>query len=143
MDMLKFEAKARGSCLGLFDQCIARGLRQEDKAAVIAEIRVPELGVRIELQWPNNESIEVLGEEVGQVERTRLRIGQCRESFAPREKLVAMRTRKPLDTLFGNDLVDATSGATVRVGDEDLVVLLPVTANLPAQTVRDVFGTIV
>ena len=60
-------------------------LRQVDQAAVVAEEGVEQLRMAVELQTVHDEPIEETHQEIGEVERARLVIGQAFEEVGASE----------------------------------------------------------
>ena len=68
-----------------------------------------------------DQRLEVLGQEVGEVEGSRLGVVQRGEALAPREELVAVCSGESRDPRMpGEEGVEGAAGAAVGVGDEDI-----------------------
>src|SRR6185437_15836592 len=94
--VLEGEAQIGGDLPRLLEQSRGAGLSEVDHLAVVAEIFLCQLRVAIDAEPPDHEPLEVAREEVRQVERTRLVIGQLGEGARASEKLIAVRARQPL-----------------------------------------------
>ena len=81
-----------------------------------------QLRVAVDAEAADDEPLEVAGEEVGQVERAGLVVGQRANVGAAGEELVAVGAGQALDALVGEDRVEQAAGAAVGVGDEDPLV---------------------
>ena len=107
MDMLEFEPEAFCCCAGSGQKLRVLLLRQVNEAAIVAEVAFPQLRVSIEPEGANHKALEVPGEKVGQVKRSRLRVGERIETLVAGEELVAMCTGQSLHALLLEYLVDA------------------------------------
>ena len=94
-------------------------LRQQHEPAVVAEVHRQQRRVAVEPETLPDQRVEVLGQEVGEVERARLGVVEGGEPFAPGEELVAVGTGESLDArVLGEERVERPAGAAVGVGDE-------------------------
>ena len=95
------------------------GLRQQHDAPVVAEVGVAQFGMAVEPERPPHQRVEVLGEEVGQVERAGLRLVQRREQLRSGHELVAVVAGQPGGAV--TDLVEqpieVAAGAAVAVAE--------------------------
>ena len=93
-----------------------------DDAAIGAEIVVAQLREAVEAEPLDHQRVEMPGEEIGQVERARLLLGQRRERLLAGKEGVAMRALDAPHAFLGEDAVEFAAGAAVAVEAEDLVV---------------------
>jgi hypothetical protein len=120
--VLEAEAEPVGGGPGAVDEIGVLDLRQVDEPCVVAEVVVAELGVAVESEVPDHESIEVPDQVVGEVEGPDLGVLEFGEGRVAGEELVAVGARQAFDSEFLADGVQPATGATVGVADEDLVV---------------------
>ena len=99
-----------------------RSGRGRHQAPVVAEVHRQQLRVAIEAEAADHEPIEVPGEEIGQVERARLLVGQRGEGRPAGVDLVAVRALEPGDALGLEHAIEQPTGSAIRIGDEDPVV---------------------
>src|SRR5512135_3754681 len=66
------------------------GLGEVDDPTVVAEVERQELRVGIQAKTPDDQAVEVPGQEVGQVEGPRLLVGELGEGSTARVDLVAV-----------------------------------------------------
>ena len=137
------EAEPVGGGLGLGGRFGIVELGEMDDAAVVAEIVVAQLREAVEAEPLDDQRVEMPGEEVGQIERAGLLLGQRRESLLAGEEGVAMRALDAPDAFFGEDAVERAARAAVAVEAEDLVVGGAVGADLRPHRFGDALGTIV
>src|SRR5581483_983055 len=78
------------------EQVVGRLLRQIDDPPVVPEIIVEEFRVPVEAESCNQETLEMPGEKVGQVERARFRFVDLLEGLEPGIERIAVRTGEPL-----------------------------------------------
>ena len=120
--MLEGEAEAdRGTARGI-DEVGRIGLGEVDDPAVVPEVVDQKLGVAIEPQAPDDQSIEVPHQEVGQVERPGFLVGKGREAGRAGIHLVAMGAGQAFDSLLREHAIEEPACTAVGVGDEDPVV---------------------
>ena len=92
----------------------------------------------------NDESVEVVGEEVGQPEGRRLVVGHLGEGGSAGEELVAMGAGQTLDTLLLENAIEQPARAAVGLGDEYLVeAVRSATPDPVADRARDPAGPVV
>ena len=120
--VLELETKLVRGRPGLRDQLRIVDLGQIDDAPIVAEVLVAELGPTIETKALPHQSIEMLGEEVGEVERSRLGFVQDGRTDRAGEELIAMSTGQSIDPSTGEHGVEGAAGAAVGVADEHLLV---------------------
>ena len=91
----------------------------------------------VESQRFDDEAVEVAGQEISQVKRAWLGLGELGETLAAGEEFVAMRAFQALGAFLRKHPVDAAGGAAIGVGDEDLSVGVPMPANHIPQAARN------
>ena len=99
-----------------------RELRQVQQPRVVAEVVVEKVRPAVQPQSPPDQAVELPQEEVGQVERRRLRVVQRCERRPPGQALVAVRPGQPPDAAAFHHGVQAAPRATAPVPDENLLV---------------------
>ncbi len=84
-------------------------------------------------------------QEVGQVKRARLGIGELCKALGAGKKLIAMHARQPLDSpaFFLDHAIDLTAGAAIRISHVNASVLGFETPDLFPQARRYLLRTIV
>ena len=135
------EPVGRGLCLrrkiGIVE------LRQMDDAAVVGEIIVAQLREAVEAEPRDDERVEMADEEIGEVERARLLLGERRERLLAGVKGVAMRALDTRHALFREHAVELAAGAAVAVEAEDLVVGRAIGADLGPHRIGNALGMVV
>ena len=93
-DLAMLERQAETACSGLRQREDGRvlGLPEVHDPAIVAEVGRLQLGVAVEAEPPPDQPLEVAGQEVGQVERARLLVGEGRERAGARVELIAVGT---------------------------------------------------
>ena len=91
------QAVGRGARLG--GQVRVVGLGEVDEPAVVAEVVGSELRMAVEAEADDHESLELAGQEVGQVERPELLVLEGGEGSGAGVELVAVGARDALDAL--------------------------------------------
>lgn len=100
-------------------------LGEEQHLRVVPEVHVAEFGMSIDPQASDDKGLEVTNEEVGQVEGAEFGLVPGVEHRRPGEELVAVRAWQANGVGSFEGLVEKTSGATVRVANEDPIELVP------------------
>ena len=114
-----------------------------DDPAVIAEVIVAQLRKPVEAEAANDERVEMAGEEIGEVERARLFLGERRESLFPGIERVAMRAFDAAHPLFREHAIELAAGSAIAIEAEDLVVGFAIGADLRPHRLRDSLGMVV
>ena len=141
---LEGQTKAQRARLGACRQRGIVGLREVDESPVVAEVQGQQLRVAIQAEAANDQSVEVPGEEIGEVERARLFVGELGECRAARVDLVAMRALEPCHALSLEHAIEHPAGSTIGIRDEDAVVAIsPGAADLARDRVRNAFRPVV
>ena len=132
--MLELEPEHLGRPAARFGDCRVVGLRQQHDAPVVAEVCVAQLGMAVEPERAPHQRVEVLGEEVGEVERARLRLVQRREHVGSGHELVAVVARKARRTLADlvEQHVEVTASAAVAVAEHERALAVVVDRQLLA-----------
>ena len=119
--MLEREAELTGSAASHGDDLGVVALRDQHHAGVIAEVRVAQFGMAVEAEAAPDQRIEVLGKEVGEVERPRLGVVELGEQFAPGKELIAVRARQADHVrVVGQVCVERPARAAVGVAEQHL-----------------------
>ena len=119
------------------------GLREVDEPGVVAEVDRQQLGMGVQTQPLDDESIEVAGQEIGQEEGPELLVGDGSERLRARVELVAVGARQALDPFVGQHRVEQAARPAVGVGDEDVPVSGPGRADPVPDEPRDPAGSVV
>ena len=92
----------RGACL--LHQRGVVGLRQVHEPPIVPEVHGQQLRMRVELQPPHDQPVEVLAQEIRQVERERVVLVHRGERIDAGEEPVAVVPRQPFDAMGRADL---------------------------------------
>ena len=123
MAVLEAQAQLCGGCFGRGNDGRVVGLREQQQPGVVAEVGAEQLGVAIQAEALPDQRLEVLGEEVGEVERAQFGLVQLLEQLAAGEELVAVITREaPEPGRLGQQRVEAATGASVGIPDQHLAI---------------------
>ena len=118
------------------------GLRQVGQAPVVAEELLGQFRVGVELQRFHDQPIEEAHQEIGEVERAGLVVGQAFKAFGAGEELVAVKPWQALHArIIVKHPVDPAIGAAIRIADEDAAVLLPGPVDFGSQPGRNLRRT--
>jgi len=118
-----FEAEIRGVATGFLLERRVVGLRQVNKPAVIAKIKIFKLGTFVETQSPANQALEVSDQEVGQIERASFRLRDFPEIVGTGIELITMRAWQAFDTEFLQNFIESAAGSAITVGHKYSFVL--------------------
>ena len=77
----------------------------------------------VEPETPNHQPLEMPQQEIREIERAGLGLGERREHRPRGEELIAMRARNALDALFTQHRIEQSAGAAIAVGDENRTVV--------------------
>ena len=119
---LERQAKSCGTVLRLGRQRRVVGLCLEDQLFIVSEVGVAKLRVPVKPERFPDESIELAGQEIGQVECGELIAGALDKALCSFEECVAMWTAKHLDTQLGGCGLQVSTSAAIRVGEEYALV---------------------
>src|SRR5215471_15574847 len=101
--------------LRLADALGAWRLREIDQPPVAAEIDCGKLRVSIDPKAADHQPLEMRGEEIGDVERAWLLVGESGERRRAGEEFVAMRACDALGSFFREHRVERAAGAAIAV----------------------------
>jgi hypothetical protein len=90
-----------------------------DEAGVVLEVEVSELGVAVQPEAFHDQRLELPGQEVGEIEGARRRIGQALKAILAGERCIAVGAREALNPFLLEHLIEGAAGAAIGVGDED------------------------
>ena len=137
------EAQTIGGGFGLGGGFGIIELGEMDDTAISAEIVVAQLRESVEAEPLDHQRVELPGEEIGEVERARLLLGERGKRLFASKEGVAVRPLDAPDALFGEDAVEFAAGAAVAVEAEDLVVGVTVGADFLPHRLGNALGTVV
>jgi hypothetical protein len=142
--VLEREPKSFGGPLGHREQVRIDRLREVHDPPVVAEVHRLQLGVPVDAEAADHETLEVASQEVGEPERGRLFLGEPGKRRPAGEELVAVGARQALHAELGEHRIEEATGSAVRVGDEHLCVAVPARlVDAVADAGRDPFRPVV
>ncbi len=92
------------------------------RRSIVPEVLITKLRPPIQAEALPHQSIEVLRQEVGEVERPRFGVVQAGEEAGPGEELVAMSTGQAIYPAAGEHGIEGPTGPAIGVADEHLLV---------------------
>ena len=122
-------------------EVVVVGLCEIQEASVVPEILRQQLRMSVEPQAADHERVEVPGEEVREIEGGRLLVVHRLPRVVPGEEAVAMSSRKPLDAVSVEHLVERATRTAVGVCDEDSLVAPCELVQLRVDCRRDQLGS--